>query len=76
MRLLAKQTIVVSMAANPEPDESVRRVDGQGAVVGADPYRPEATDLLEVKRGMPRILLQSPVGLIGEIAYLGRQGPI
>ena len=49
MRLLAKQTIVVSMAANPEPDESVRRVDGQGSVVGADPHRPEATDLLEVK---------------------------
>jgi hypothetical protein len=76
MRLLAKQTIVVSMATNPEPDEPVRRVDGQGSVVSADTHRPEATDLLEMKRGMPRILLQSRVGLIGEAAYLGRQGPI
>lgn len=49
MRLLAKQAIVLSMATNPEPDESVRRVDGEGSVVGADPDRPEATDFLEVK---------------------------
>jgi hypothetical protein len=76
MRLLAKQAIVVSMATNPEPDESVRHVDGKGSVVGADAHRPEATDFLEMERGMPRILLQARVGLIGEIAYLGRQGPI
>ena len=76
MRLLAKQAIVVSMAANPELDEPVGRVDGQGSVVRADTHRPEATDLLEVKCGMPRILLQSRVGLIGETAYFGRPGPI
>jgi hypothetical protein len=49
MRLLAKQAIVVSMTANPEPDEPVGRVDGQGSVVSADPYRPEPTDPFEVK---------------------------
>ena len=49
MRLLAKQAIVVSMAANPEPDESVGRFDGQGSVVGADPRRPEPADFLEMK---------------------------
>lgn len=76
MRLLAKQAIVVSMAANPEPDESVGRVDGQGSVVGTDSRRPEPTDLLEVKRGMPGILLQPREGLIGEIAYLRRQRPV
>jgi hypothetical protein len=76
MRLSAKQTIVVGMAANPEPDEAVERVDGQGSVVRADPGRPEAADLLEVNRRMPGILLQARVGLIGEIAYLGRQGPV
>jgi hypothetical protein len=37
------------MAANPEPDEPVGRVDGQGSVVRAYPDRPEPTDLLEVK---------------------------
>jgi hypothetical protein len=49
MRLLAKQAIIVSVAANPEPDEPVGRVDGQGSVVSADARRPEPTDLLEVK---------------------------
>jgi len=49
MRLLAKQAIVVSMAANPKPDEPVGNLDGQGSVVNADPSRPEPTDLLEVK---------------------------
>jgi hypothetical protein len=44
--------------------------------VHADPRRPEPADFLEVKRRMPGILLQARVGLIGEIAYLGRQGPI
>jgi hypothetical protein len=29
-----------------------------------------------MKGRMPRILLQARVRLIGEIAYLGRQGPI
>ena len=64
------------MNANPEPDEPVGRFDGQGPVVSADPCRPKPTDLLEVKGGMPRILLQARVGLIGEIAYRGRQGSI
>ena len=72
MRLLAKQSIVVGMAANPEPDESVCRFDGEGAVVGANASRPEPADLLEVKRRMPGVLLQPCVGLIGEFANLGR----
>jgi hypothetical protein len=49
MRLLAKQAIIVGMAANPEPDESIGGVDGQGSVVGADPSRPEPTDFLKVE---------------------------
>jgi hypothetical protein len=49
MRLSAKQAIVVSMAANPEPDEPVRHIDGQGSAVSACPRRPRPTDLFEVK---------------------------
>lgn len=49
MRLLAKQTIVVGMAANPEPDEPVWFLDGQGSVVGPDPRRPEPANFLEVE---------------------------
>lgn len=73
MRLLAKQPIVVGMTANPEPDVSVWRFDGQGAIVGADPGRPESADLPEAKRWMSRILLQACVRLIGELPDLGRQ---
>lgn len=76
MRLLAKQPIVVGMAANPEPDEPVRRFDREGAVVSADPSRPEPPNLLEVKRGMPRILVQVRVGLIGEIPNLRWQSSV
>jgi hypothetical protein len=56
MRLLAKQAIVVGMAPNPEPDDSIRGVDSQSSVVGADAHRPEPTDFLEVKCRMPRDL--------------------
>ena len=76
MRLLAKQPIVVGMATYPKPDESVWRFDREGAVVGSDPSRPESADLLEMKGGMPGILPQARIRLIGEIANLGRQGSI
>jgi hypothetical protein len=71
-----KQAIVVGVAANPEPDESIGRLDRERSVVGADPRRPEPPDSLEMKRWMPTILLQACVSLIGEIAHLRWQGPI
>ena len=73
MRLLAKQSIVVGMATNPEPDKRIGSFDGQGAVVGADPSRPEPADLFEVKGRMPGVLLQARVGLIRQRANFGRQ---
>ena len=76
MRLLAKQPIVVGMAANPEPNEPVWRFGRKCAVVSSHSSRPERADLLEVKRRVPRILFQVSIRLIGEIPNLGRQGPI
>jgi len=55
--LLTKQSIVIGMAANPEPDESVRCFDCEGAIVSADAGRPNPAYLLEVKRRVSRILL-------------------
>ena len=72
MRFLTKQPIVVCMGADPKPDEPVCRFDRQFAVVSPDPSRPEAADLLEVKRWMLRILLQTRVRLIGEMLDLRR----
>ncbi len=72
MRLLAKQPIVVGVGADPKPHETVCRVDRQSAVVSTDPNGPEAADLLEVKRWMPRVLLQMGVRLIGEVLNIRR----
>ena len=74
--MLAEQPIVVGMASNPEPDEPIWHFDGQRAVAGADPCRPEAADFLEMKGWMPGILLQPHVRLIGEILHVRRQGAI
>src|SRR3989442_15923238 len=73
----AKHPIVVGIAANPEPDEPVRCFGREGAIVRADAGRPEAAYLLEVKRRVPRILLEARVRLLGELltspaAELGR----
>ena len=76
MRWLAKQAIVVGVAADPEPHESVWHLHRQSAVVSPDPSGPEPADLLEVKRGMAGILLQSHVRLIGEIPGLRGQGSV
>jgi hypothetical protein len=76
MRLLAEQPIVVSMTADPEPYEPVRDLDRDGAIVSTDPDRPEATDPLEVKRWMTRVLLQAGIGLIGELLDARWQGPV
>jgi len=60
------------MAADPEPDQAVRCLDCEGAIVSADASRPEPTHLLEVKRGVPWILLQACVCLIGKLPNLRR----
>jgi hypothetical protein len=72
MRLSAKQAIVVGMGADPKPHETVCRFDRQRAVVSTDPSGPEAADLLEVKRWMPRVLLQTGVRQIGEVLDIRR----
>jgi hypothetical protein len=42
--LLAKQPIVVGMAADPEPHEAIGRFDSERAVVTSDPSGPQATN--------------------------------
>ena len=68
--LFAKQPIVVCVAADPEPHEAVRRFDGERTVVTSDPSGPKAPNLLELKRGISRILLETLVRLIGECLHL------
>ena len=68
--LFAKQPIVVCVAADPEPHEAVSRFDRERAIVTPDPSGPEASNLLELKRGISRILLETLVRLIGECLHL------
>ena len=71
--LLANQPIVVGMATDPKPHEAIRSFGRECAVVTSYPCGPEAANLLELKRGIPRILLETLVCLIGEFLHLRRQ---
>jgi hypothetical protein len=68
--MLAKQPIVVGMVADPEPHEAVGRFERERVIVTSDPSGPRATNLLELKRRMSRILLEIRIRLIGELLDL------
>ena len=72
VRLSAKQPIVVCMGADPEPHELICRLDRESAVASTDSSGPETANLLEVKRWMPRVLLQAGVRLIGKVLDVRR----
>jgi hypothetical protein len=55
------------VGADPEPCEPVGHFDGQCAVLKPYSDRSEAPDLLEVKRWVTGVFLQSRVGLIGDV---------
>jgi len=46
-RALSDQLVIVGVGADPEPDEAIGRLDGQGAVVVSDSRGPIAANFLE-----------------------------
>ena len=64
--VLAKDLIVLCVAADPEPHETVGRFDREGPMMTSNPHRPEPAHLLEVQRRMVRVVFQVTVGSIGE----------
>ena len=74
--LLAKQPVVICMAADPEPHKTVVRFDRKCPILTANPNRPETTHCLEMQSRMMRIVFQVRVGAIGEPLDLGRQGSV
>ena len=46
------------MGPNPEPHNSLRRINPRGTVVPADTDRPKTTDLLEMEGRMMRIFFE------------------
>jgi hypothetical protein len=57
-RWLADELVVIGMGANPEPNKVLTGLDCERTMVKADARRPEATNLLEMQGGVPRILLE------------------
>ena len=72
----AEQLIVVSVGADPEPDEPVSAFHCDCAIAASHARRPETPDFLEMKRWILRILLEMLVGLIRELAGVLRQRPV
>lgn len=72
----ANQPIVVSVAADPEPDEFIIRRHAESAVPTAHPYGPESAHLLQVKRGVRRVGLEKLKVLVGRSANRARQGSV
>jgi hypothetical protein len=64
--VLIEQPVVLRVTAYPEPDEAVVDLDGKSALATPYPRRPDVSGLLEVKRWMTRVLVESIEGLIGE----------
>jgi len=60
------------MGPDPEPDQTVGRFDGKRSMMRTYTGRPEATNLLDAKRWMPRISLQVRERLIRELAHRRR----
>ena len=73
---LAEQLIVVSVGADPEPDETVSAFNRHCAIATAHARRPETPDFLEMKRWILLILLEMFVGLICELADVLGQRPV
>jgi hypothetical protein len=62
MRRLAQQLVIITVRADPEPHYPIReavRIDADNAVVQTNTPRPEASDLLQLKRRVPRVAFSS-----------------
>ena len=73
---LAEQLIVVSVGADPEPDETDSAFHCDCAIAASHARRPETPDLLEMKRWVTRTLFETDVGLIRELPDVLRQRPV
>ena len=62
----AKQSVVIGMATDPKPHQTVDGFYRKCPMVRSNPSGPEAAHLLEMKRWMVWIVLQVGVGAIGE----------
>ena len=69
---LAEHPVVVSVRTDPEPDQPIRDLDGQRAMMVTYACRPETVNLLEVKTWMPWVALEPSEGFVRELPDLLR----
>jgi hypothetical protein len=69
----ADKSIVLVMPADPEPQKITLLLHRKRPMVGTDARGPEAADLLEVERWMPRITLEQHKRSIGKLPHLRRK---
>ena len=68
--MLADEFVVVGVSTDPEPEQSIGRLDGDGPVMEPDTRGPEPTDLLEVKRWVSGVGSEKGERLISELPNL------
>jgi hypothetical protein len=56
--ILADQSIVIGVRADPEPNISIFRLDSQSSVAQADADGPISSNFFELERGVARIALE------------------
>lgn len=63
---LADQLVVLGVRPDPEPEDAVGCFHSYRAIVNAHARRIEAPNLLEVKRGVPRVVFELLEAAVGE----------
>jgi hypothetical protein len=62
--VLADQLVILGVRTDPKPNDPVRGLDANRAMMDTDSRRPEAADFFEVKRWISRVpfqLLETPI---------------
>ncbi len=64
---MPEEPVVLGVRPDPEPDQIGPILKRQRAIVQADADRPEATDLLQSQRRVPRVLPEQLVTAVGGV---------
>lgn len=67
---LPNQPVVLSMGADPKPDDAVGSIHADRSIVQSDSGRPEPTNVLEMERRVCRVGFEQVKGTIGLFANL------
>jgi len=64
-RGLADDAVVIGVRADPKPQDAVRNINTERAIMSANSHRMKPSDSLEVERGVARVCLEKGELLVG-----------